>query len=162
MKDKYALYLSLFLLLSFSVYSAFSEDFVSGVIIFILGLLVISLTVVLIRSLRLTESKQKKERPNPPSPQDMREMISAIGILLFISSPCLIIYQCFLWLKDGYWTSFSILSLLNLVPGNIGYWSYSPLTWIGFHRMIGGTPLSLFLLILGILIVLFGFSSKKK
>ena len=88
-------------------------------------------------------------------------MIGGIGILMLISSPGIIIYQCFLWLKDGYWTSFSILSLLNQVPGNIGYWSYSPSNWIGFHKMIGGTPLSLFLLIFGILIVLFGISGKK-
>lgn len=69
--------------------------------------------------------------------------VSGIGLLC---------WQIYGWLKDGYWQSFSITSVLaRYAQGSpAGDWAVSPTDWIGLHAILLHVPSSLVLFLIGL------------
>lgn len=71
---------------------------------------------------------------------------SAASFLLIVSG-CLFLgglyvigLQCVSYLRDGYWTSYSIIELLKWLEID---WASYPQDWLGLHQLMGRIPLSL-------------------
>ena len=74
-----------------------------------------------------------------------------ISAILVVSGGLVFSYQCFYYLKFGYWEEISFISLLSLVDNELTMWSNNPSTWIGLHNILSLLPMSLLLVFLGIL-----------
>jgi hypothetical protein len=70
-------------------------------------------------------------------------LLGAVGVF---------IAQCFLWLSEGKWVGMSAALLFSyFLPSSssLVQWLDDPQSWYGTHRLIIGTSLSLFLLLIG-------------
>lgn len=79
-------------------------------------------------------------------------LAAVLGAGLIISAPGVLIYQCFLWLREGEWVGLSATFFFKyfLSPDSpLIYWLDNPESWHGVHKLITATPLSVFLLLVG-------------
>lgn len=67
--------------------------------------------------------------------------------------------QVFWYFKEGVWTALSLLDgvvwlAFKFDPtfANDGSWLIQPTTWLGVHKVLAGAPLSLSVLLIGVLI----------
>ena len=57
----------------------------------------------------------------------------------FIGAACVLIYQCYLWLKDGEWVTVSGVVVFESILGpNHAFlqWIHAPDSWYGIHRIV--------------------------
>ncbi len=57
-----------------------------------------------------------------------------------------VMYQCYLYLSEGFWTSISLLDLIFKfidIGSGLRYWAAHPTSWIGLHKILTYLPLSL-------------------
>ena len=57
----------------------------------------------------------------------------------FVAGPCIVVSQCYRWLRDGEWPPVSVITALQLAGVN---WSFWPTDWLGLHKMLNRMPLS--------------------
>ncbi len=100
-----------------------------------------------------------------------RKICLSIPFSLALSSGVVLVYQCIIWAKLGYWKSLGSSMVLNKVlPSSFFHWLRSPKSWIGLQKIVVSVfdlPLALFLLLFGLVILLlvhktFAFFSKSE
>lgn len=64
----------------------------------------------------------------------------ATAILFFGSAALILFMQCFGWLKEGVWESFSALDALQAVFRSEWRWIHYPTNWIGVHKILSWLP----------------------
>jgi hypothetical protein len=74
------------------------------------------------------------------------------GVASIVGGFGLFCYQIYLWLRWGDWASYSLLSPLSYFE-YLQPWVYYPSEWVGINKILEKTPLSLFLIILGIILL---------
>ena len=80
-------------------------------------------------------------------------LAASLIIVPFIAAAGVLIFQCFLWLREGEWVGLSATLFFEyfLSPeGPFVHWLDNPESWHGVHKLITATPLSVFLLLVGI------------
>ncbi len=73
-------------------------------------------------------------------------------IISLLGAAGVVIVQCFLWLSEGKWVGMSAELFFSyfLPPSNpLVQWLDDPQSWYGTHALITGTPLFLFLILIG-------------
>ena len=73
-------------------------------------------------------------------------------IISLLGAAGVLIVQCFLWLSEGEWVGMSAELFFSyfLPPTNpMVQWLDDPQSWYGTHALITGTPLFLFLILIG-------------
>lgn len=74
--------------------------------------------------------------------------MSVSGLFLFA-------YEVYLWLRSGRWLSLSLIEALQSInwdnPAFIS-WLHYPQDWIGLHKVLAFVPLSVFLMVAGLLL----------
>ena len=85
-------------------------------------------------------------------------ILAASSIILpFIAAAGVVLYQCFLWLKEGEWVGMSATLFFRyyLSPDSpFVHWLDNPESWFGVHKLIIATPLSVFLFLSGVAVVI--------
>lgn len=84
---------------------------------------------------------------------EISSLIHFAGAGIFFGGIGLFIYQIYLWLKFGKWVGYSLLEPLYYTDN---VWVYAPREWVGVHKILDSFPLSLFLIILGMIIFYIG------
>ena len=91
-------------------------------------------------------------------------LVGFLGMIGMLGGVSLFLYQLGRWLKDGIWKSYSLFDgLLMCCKKDLAttflLWMLQPSDWIGLHKLFVGflelIPLSLFLFIVGLTVVLF-------
>ena len=88
------------------------------------------------------------------------EILGGTSVLLIISCFVVLILEVYLWLRHGTWTSHPII---GFIP-NIEEWLFYQNDWVGLKKMIlwlFQCPLSLFLFIVGILMLFINIKFDK-
>lgn len=62
-------------------------------------------------------------------------------VLVMFGGLCVFGYQVFLYLKNGSWTSISLVDTALLVAPNNSWLNY-PMDWVGMHKILSSIPLS--------------------
>lgn len=90
---------------------------------------------------------------------------SAFGLLLVLAPFAVGLgslgRQIFLWLRDGRWTSVSVLDLLSWSGVGSQDWIARPNEWIGVWKLLNWLPLSAASLVVGIVLVLAALSDSQ-
>lgn len=93
---------------------------------------------------------------------------SATGVIIAVAGILLFGLQVLNWLEKGFWTPFSLYSLLpdsKYLPRDFSGWLYSPQSWIGLHKLVVGfllfIPFPLFLFVAGAIIAVFATSKTE-
>ena len=84
-----------------------------------------------------------------------------VGLLLAgLVAPAVLVIQGFFWLKSGFWPAFNLLDALywlNVVvfgatesTSPFTAWLAYPESWLGFHKILAGTPISLAIACMGL------------
>ncbi len=89
-------------------------------------------------------------------------VVILIGVLIVVAGVGVLCLQIFAYLKTGDWKSVSTLSVASLQFS----WLKSPQSWFGLHEivsdMLGILPLSLALVLLGLLVAGFGSALRQR
>lgn len=64
----------------------------------------------------------------------VEEWFGLFGALGFFAAVLLVVYQTFLWLKEGQWTAIAISSVLGKL--NIDYYSVVDIRWAGVQKIV--------------------------
>ena len=72
-----------------------------------------------------------------------------IGGLIFLSGLAVIGWQIFNYMKDGIWNSVSIITAMQYFGNK---WSLNPVEWTGLWNTLEFIPLSITLIVFGILL----------
>ena len=79
------------------------------------------------------------------------EQNAQMGLLIFVISVlgCIAVlgYQSFFYLRDGIWQSLSLISVANWMGSE---WAANPRSWFGLHKILSWIPLSIGIVIIGI------------
>ena len=81
--------------------------------------------------------------------------IGLFGDLILLIGLGVLVYQCFLWLQNGVWTEYDLLSVFNYVFENteVHQWIINPESWIGMQKLLlwilEAMPVSLALMVPG-------------
>ena len=64
--------------------------------------------------------------------------IGLFGDLILLIGLGVLGYQCFLWLQNGVWTEYDLLSVFNYVFENteVHQWIINPESWIGMQKLL--------------------------
>jgi len=71
---------------------------------------------------------------------------------LILCGPGILIYQLYIYLKNGAWLSLSMIDGL-VWTGRLS-WAKNPTDWLGLHKVLDSTPLSLGLFLIGIALLI--------
>jgi len=74
------------------------------------------------------------------------------GYILALSGIGIWVYQLYYWLKYAEWKSFSLLWPLSL-GSDYQDWIFYPTKWIGFHKVLDFIPLSIVVIVIGLLFI---------
>jgi hypothetical protein len=79
--------------------------------------------------------------------------IALMGVMVFFR-------QVHGWLRTGTWKGHSALEAMEL----FGYagWAEHPTDWLGLHRLLGNTPLSLLALVVGLSILVYAVTEYRE
>lgn len=72
------------------------------------------------------------------------------GSLLVFAGLGTLCVQGFLYLKDGYWTPYSLLFVATKLSDSP--WLQTPDDWVGLHNMLAATPLSVAAIMIGLMV----------
>ena len=91
----------------------------------------------------------------------LRDYTGMCGLLLLVAGACTGLWQCFLYLRDGYWHSWSILNVWVAIVGTEKFyssWLGSPTSWFGLHKIFSGfleyAPVGLTVFIVGFFLLM--------
>ena len=81
-------------------------------------------------------------------------LVAVAGGLFSIIGAWLLLWQTFGWLNEGVWVPMSVIDgIRNIWPSQ---WLDYPQSWIGIHKILEATPVSLGYLALGVLLLVSG------
>lgn len=86
----------------------------------------------------------------------LSEIFAAAAFFSIFGGFSTVIYQVFLWLKDGLWKSMSILYPFY----DSWHWARYPYDWVWVHKILEFIPMSFGLVVLGIVLIIAGVSLK--
>ena len=77
--------------------------------------------------------------------------IQGYSVLAIFLAACfggiiVVMYQCYLYLSEGVWTSISLLDVILKyidIGSGLRYWAAHPTSWLGLHKILAYLPLSL-------------------
>ena len=75
-----------------------------------------------------------------------------MGMAWFLGGFTLLGFQGYWFLRDGIWISYSLLDVPRITT-RFDSWANNPESWLGLHLVMGVTPLWLFAIILGFLLM---------
>ncbi len=90
---------------------------------------------------------------NPNDDFKIKDIPVLIGIMLILGSLSIWGYQIYYWLRYADWIKFSLLWPLSYIKG-LEAWTFYPHEWLGVNKILDFIPLSIILLLIGILIFL--------
>ena len=85
--------------------------------------------------------------------------VMAFSSLFLLSGIGLVVYQVFLWMKDGIWSEFQLMVVFNFLFENtlLFQWLNNPESWFGLQKVVEwllqNIPLSIALIIPSVLII---------
>lgn len=88
---------------------------------------------------------------------DAESIFFTCSVLAVFVGLAVFLYQIYLYLKNGSWTSISLVDTALLIAPNNSWLSY-PADWAGVHHVLSGVSLSGFLIFapIGVLWIYFG------
>ena len=81
--------------------------------------------------------------------------LSSFAMISFLAAAGVVIVQCFLWLSEGEWVGISAELFFSyfLPPSNpLVQWLDNPQAWYTAHKLTTGTPLLVFLILIGVVL----------
>lgn len=82
---------------------------------------------------------------------DWTGVAALITLASFSGGLCILIWQIYGYLRFENWRSLSLVDVLSSFEVK---WAIAPTDWIGLHRILEWTPLSLLVLIVGLVLAL--------
>lgn len=73
------------------------------------------------------------------------------GLMFSLGGLGIWVYQIYYWLQHAKWEKFSLLRLLSS-SSDYQDWVFYPTEWIGIHKILDFIPLSIIIIIIGLLL----------
>ncbi len=81
--------------------------------------------------------------------------LSSFVMISFLAAAGVFIVQCFLWLSEGEWVGMSAALPFSYFPPSsnpLVQWLDNPQSWYTAHKLTTGTPLPVFLILIGVVL----------